>query len=255
MAKNKQTLDQQIENDPKRSAALVDEAEKGNAGFTLESGNQVQKNYFNLPFEVHYRGPLNVTTYEFKSDVEVERFSDVKVVHMEQGRAWGVTFSCGNNNGPELYCCIAGLHDETAPDWLRFEDEEDINFNYGCDYAISIVGDEIRFTEEDIDSADEMDFCGLGSFIAYDFDSLEPDYIILDADDSRIKVDVEGYVLDEDGDRVGNERTFNPDDLDEDDFDDYTTCDVWEAKAAWITKLLEAHFPKDRNLRLAFDTE
>ena len=255
MAKSKLTLDQQIEIDSKRSAALVDEAEKGNTGFTLESGNQVQKNYFNLPFEVHYRGPLNVTTYEFKSDVEVERFSDVKVVHMEQGRAWGVTFSCSKNYGPELYCCIVGLHDETAPDWLSFEEEDDINFNYGCDYAVSIEGDEISFIDDDIDDADEMDYCGLDAFIAYDFDSLKPDYIILDADDSRMKVDVEGYLLDEYGNRMGNERAFIPDDLDEDDFDDYTTCDVWEAKASWVTKLLEARFPKDRNLRLALDTE
>ena len=74
--------------------------------------------YFKLPFEVHYSECVSVTQYEFKSDIETDRFADVKAVHMEQGRSWGALFSCDKNNGPELYCCLTDSHDEVEPSWL-----------------------------------------------------------------------------------------------------------------------------------------
>ncbi len=217
----------------------------------------VGKDYFNLPFEVFYSGPLSTTSYEFKSDIKVKRFKDVKIVHMEQGRAYGVLFTCSNNNGPELYCCLQGHHDEVAPKWLSFESEDDISMNYGCDYAVEVVDGMIRFIEEDdeIEGADEMEHCCVYEFLEYELVGASPDYIVLDADDSRIKIDTEGYVLDEDGKRVGGEKLFEPDELDEDKFEDFTTRELWEAKAEWVKHILEKQFPLDEKLQLAHDTE
>jgi hypothetical protein len=215
------------------------------------------KDYFKLPFEVFYSGPVSVTSFEFKSDNSVKRFKDVKVAHMEQGRSWGVLFSCSNNNGPELYCCLKGLHDEVAPEWLAFESEDDIRMNHGCDYAVKVEGELIRFIEEEdeIEGADEMEHCCVYGFLEYELDSASPDYIVLDADDSRIKIDTEGYVLDEEGNRINGEKLFEPEELDEIKFEDFTRRELWEAKAEWVSYILEKQFPRDKKLRLAHDTE
>jgi hypothetical protein len=217
----------------------------------------IVKDYFKLPFEVFYSGPLSITSYEFKSDIKVKRFKDVKVVHMEQGRAYGVLFTCSNNNGPELYCCLQDLHDEVVPEWLSFESEDDIRMNYGSDYAVEVVSGMIRFIEDEdeIEGADEMEHCCDYSFLQYELGGVSPDYIVLDADDSRIKIDIEGYVLDEDGKRLDSKKLFEPDELDEVQFEDFTTRDLWEAKAEWVKHILEKQFPSDKKLRLAHDTE
>jgi hypothetical protein len=217
--------------------------------------DELGKDYLKLPFEVFYSGPLSVTSYEFKSDIPVKRFKDVKVVHMEQGRSWGVTFKCSNNNGPELFCCLNDLHDEVAPEWLSFESEEDIRFNYGCDYAVKIADELISFVAEQVDSEDELEYCCAYSFLAYELESERPDYIVLDANDSRIMIDSEGYVLYKDCNRLESKKLFEPNALDEDEFSDYTTCELWEAKAEWVKLILEEQFPRDKKLRLAFDTE
>ncbi len=216
----------------------------------------VGKDYFKLPFEVFYSGPLSITSYEFKSDIKVKRFKDVKVVHMEQGRAYGVLFSCSNNKGPELYCCLQDLHDEVAPKWLSFESEDDIRMNYGCDYSVEVVDGMIRFIEEEDENegADEMDHCCVYGFLEYELGGVSPDYIVLDADDSRIKIDIEGYVLDADGKRLDSKKLFEPYELDENKFEDFTTRELWEAKAEWVKHILDKQFPSDKKLRLAHDT-
>lgn len=221
--------------------------------------------YFKLPFEVHYSESVSVTQYEFKSDITANRFSDVKAVHMEQGRSWGALFSCDKNNGPELYCCLKDCHDEVEPTWLIFLEEDDISFNYGCDYAVQIEGNEIRFVgltneQEDEDSEEylnvnDMDYCCSYAFMAYEIGQSCPDYIILDADDSRIKIDLDGYELDDDDNRIESRRIIDTDVLDEERYEDYETRELWDAKFGWVKLILEIDFPKDKNLSLAWQTE
>ncbi len=217
--------------------------------------------YFKLPFEVHYSEHVGVNQLEFKSDINPKSFSDIKVVHQEQGGAWGVSFYCGNNTGAELYCCITNGHDEVEPTWLEFLEEENIDFNSGTNYKVVVHKDEIRFEyfsdeEEDEDSeeyldVDNMDYCCY-AFMAYEIEASYPDYFILDADDTRIKVNSDGYVLDED-DEPTEERIFDPDELEE--RLEYTTRDMWEAKADWVEAVLKKSFPKQANLKLSSDTE
>ena len=66
-------------------------------------------------------------------------------------------------------------------------------------------------------------------------------------------MNLDGFVLDEDGQET-EERIFNPEDLDEDDFGDYTRLDMWEAKFDWVKSVLKKDFPKQTNLKLSFDT-
>ena len=221
--------------------------------------------YFKLPFEVHYSECVSVTTYEFKSDIEANRFVDVKAVHMEQGRSWGTEFSCDENKGPELYCCLTNSHDEVAPNWLSFQEESDIRFNYGCDYTVQIEGDEIKFVsltdeQQDEDSEeyldlDSMDYCCSNAFYAYEIGQSTPEYIILDAGDSRIKIDLDGYELDEENNRIESKRIINTDELDDEQYGDYENCELWDAKFEWVKSILESDFPKDKNLSLSWGTE
>jgi seryl-tRNA synthetase len=45
--------------------------------------------YFKLPFEVYYGDYVPVTSAELLSDIEVRKFSDLKVMHEEQGACFG----------------------------------------------------------------------------------------------------------------------------------------------------------------------
>jgi hypothetical protein len=221
--------------------------------------------YFKLPFEVHYSDCISVTQYEFKSDKKTDRFADVKAVHMDQGRSWGTEFSCDKNNGPELYCCLTNSHDEVAPNWLSFQEESDIRFNHGCNYAVQIEGDEIKFvelTDEQEDEGsdeylniDDMDYYCSYAFMAYEIGQSCPDYIILDAEDSRIKIDLDGYELDDEDNRIESRRIINIDELDYDEYCDYESSELWDAKYEWVKLTLETDFPKDKNLSLAFRTQ
>ena len=226
--------------------------------------NTKKPDYFKLPFEVFYSEHVAVTMLEFKSDIAVENFEDVKIVHREQGGSWGSSFYCAENKGPELYCCIHNLHDDVAPEWLNFLDEDNMDMNSGDNFAVKVENGEIVFSElteeqEDEESEeyldiDNMDYCCSWTFLVYELGDSSPDYIILDADESRIKVSLDGFVLDEEGNET-EERVFNPEELDEEEFEDYTRQDMWEAKFDWVKSILEKDFPKQTNLKLSFHTE
>jgi len=221
--------------------------------------------YFKLPFEVFYSDCLNVTQYEFKSDIKTKNFKDVKAVHMEQGRSWGTSFSCDKNNGPELYCCLMNNHDEVEPSWLSFLEEDDIDFNYGEDYAVQINGNEVAFVNLSDEQADEdseeyldvdgMDYCCSYAFGAYQIGDADPDYIILDAGNTNIKIDLEGYELDENGERIESSRIINTDELDDEKYGDYETRELYDAKNDWLKSVLEKDFPKDKKLILSYKSE
>ena len=226
---------------------------------------QSAPDYLRLPFEVYYSEHIAVTMMELKSDIKVKKFEDIKTVHKEQGGSWGTSFSCADNKGPELYCCINNLHDEVAPDWLQFLEEDNMDMNYGCDYAVVIEGKEIKFVgltdeqqDEDSDEfldVDNMEQCCSWTFFVYELGDSTPDYLILDAEDSRLKVSLDGFVLDDEGNQT-DDRIFDPDELNEDEFEDYSSKEMWEAKSDWVHSVINADFPKQKEkFRLAVDTE
>lgn len=221
--------------------------------------------YFKLPFEVHYSGPIGMYQMEFMSNIEIKYFSDIKVVHVDEGNSWGVTFLCDDNNGPELYCCITNDHLEVAPEWLNFMGEDNINFNYGNNFKVTINKDKVRFDdlsdeEQDEESeayldVDSMEPCCSYAFGAYMIGRDSPDYIVLDAEGARITVDLDGYVLD-DALNPTSERIFNPNDLAKrtDLKDRYEKQTLWDAKAAWVALVFETDFPEQKALKLSLDS-
>jgi hypothetical protein len=222
----------------------------------------VTPDYFKLPFEVHYREAIPVMNYEFKTDIDLKSFKDVKAVHMEQGNCWGASFSCLNNNGSELYCCLTNGHGEVKPPWLQFEGEANIDFNYGCDYAVVIERNQIKFNElteeqKDEDSEeylnmDNMDYCCSYAFHGYVIGEAIPEFIILDSKGSRLKIDLDGYELDEEGKRIESRRIINTDDLDDDKYQDFETSEIYDAKFEWVNAVLKKDFKKDIKLSLSF---
>jgi hypothetical protein len=230
------------------------------------AGNKSETpDYFKLPFEVYYSEAIPVTQYQFKTNIDLKSFKDVKAVHKEQGSSWGASFSCPKNNGPELYCCLINGHDEVKPSWLQFEEESDIDFNYGCNYAVVIDGGKINFaepTEEQEDEGseeyldmDNMDYCCSYAYDAYELGEATPDYIILDAKNTRIKIDLDGYELDDEDNRIESRRIINTDELDGEQYEDYETLELFDTKFAWVKSILEKDFPKDKSLSLEWGTE
>lgn len=221
--------------------------------------------YFKLPFEVYYSEHITVTIMDFKSDLKVRKFEDIKIVHMQQGGSWGTRFLCSKNNGTELYCCLANLHDEVKPDWLSFIEEDNMDMNSGTDFIVQVDGSEIRFIELTFDQQDEdseeflnfdnMNHCCSVTFFVYELADSLPSYLILDAENSRVKINLDGFVLDDD-DNPTDERLFDPDELDIEKYQDYTNKGMWEAKFDWVKSVLEKDFPKQKNkLKLSINTD
>jgi hypothetical protein len=217
-----------------------------------------KKDYFKLPFEVFYSEYIPITQNEFKSDIDLENFSDIKVVHQEQGLCWGTRFGCSKNTGPELYCCIINGHDEVQPSWLEVLEEDSADFNSGDNFAVEIKENKVRFrdfTEDELDEeskayldVDSMDYFGGDSVFAYHLDQSSPDYIVLDAEDSRIKVNLDGFVLDEEGMPTA-ERIFDPQELNDEELSEYSSRDLYDLRYEWITNTFANNFPNEKSLK------
>ena len=102
------------------------------------------------------------------------------------------------------------------------------------------------FNSDDYLDIDFMD--GIpDTFFAYHLGDSSPDYLVLDSENSRIKVDLEGYVLDE-NDQKTNIRIFNPSDFDEDSYQYAERRDFWDMQDEWMAGVLSAQFPKEKDL-------
>lgn len=217
----------------------------------------VKKDYFKLPFDIKYEN-LEVTSYELLYNEDGEkpkRFSDLVALRQETGRSYGVTFSCNSNSGGELRACILEQLDEVIPPWLSLEEEESIDFDWGCYLGTKIDGDLITFVRNDVEDEDELSECGEGIYI-YSLEGCDPEYLILDAEDSRIKVSMGGYLLveDEEGFEVEGDQIFDVETIEEMEFDDVETLDMFAKRSRWIDSVLE-RFPKDKKLKLDFNTD
>lgn len=216
-----------------------------------------KKDFFKLPFEIKFES-LGVTTYELLYNGDngaPKRFADYVAVKKEMGTCDGVIYRCNKNNGGELRACIVNELDEVIPDWLDFEEEEYMDFNYGCYLGTTIDGDLVSYVEGEVEDEDELSESGECLYV-YSLEGCDPEYLILDADDSRIKVSMDGYLLveDEEGFEEEGEQIFSPEDVEELEFDDVQTLDEYAKRSRWIESILEK-FPKDKKLKLDFNTD
>ena len=223
----------------------------------------MKPDYFKLPFEVHYNGAVEVTSFEFMSDVTVKQFSDIKIFRKQQGVSFNPSFDCTSNRGPELYCCIINGHDQVQPNWLFVTNEDDVKINFQTDLKVVVDANYVSFeqlSDEELDQesaeyidVEEMDYCSTSGYMAYELELSVPEYLVLDSAGSRVKVDLQGYVLDDDGEATG-ERVFDPEVLQDDEkLQDYSSLDMWEATAEWVNWIITTEFPDDINLSLSSD--
>ena len=201
------------------------------------------KDYLRLPFEVHYHH-LSYTSLELLSeDYKITQPNDFKGIRIEQGNARGVTFYCAENTGAELMCCITDSHEQTVPVWLRWIGEEDLNINYGQKIGLEIDGNSLNKIEVDPDDLEDL----VESGCCTEFYSLEEesiDYIILDADGDRIKIDEYGCAVEFNEDDEEGELFIDVEKLSEDEsLSNYSTMTHSEDIDMWIIDLWVKKFP------------
>jgi hypothetical protein len=224
----------------------------------VQAKKATKPNYLKLPFEVYYER-LGIKIYELLSDVKPIKFSDIKATKMSMGDAFGLSFLCDTNNGGELCCAMENDHGYAVPNWLSLLNEENADFNWGETYKVEIRNKKIIFTEppeeesdEWLEEAESYDYIGeaLGAYL-FD-DNQEPDYLILDASGSRIKINVDGYQIDEQGNQIGSKKLLDLEKIAE--RGDYETTDLDALKAEWIAGLVKK-FPNDKGLSFDMSSE
>ena len=205
------------------------------------------KDYLRLPFEVHYHH-LSYTSLELLSeDYKITQPSDFKGIRVEQGNARGVTFYCAENTGAELMCCLTASHDETCPVWLEMIDEEDLNMNHGELLGVEIDSNSLNMNATEPEEAEYLETTGY-SIGLYRLTEESIDYIILDADGDRIKIDEYGYAIevteendeDEEGELIIDVEKLSQDES----LSNYSTMSDSEAQDMWIIKVWTEKFPQ-----------
>lgn len=209
-----------------------------------------KKDYLRLPFEVYYSGPISYASLELTAEVDrLKKPKEIKGVHIEEGNAYGLNFYCANNGGGELLCCLTASHDGTVPSWLKFIEVEEVNMNHGYNTGVELTGVELNLNAPESDESEYLETTGVEKGI-YRLTSEDVDYIILDADGDRIKIDSYGCLIDEDRDDEDDDSTESPQIIDVEklaemeDISEYTTKSYQEAQDEWIAEVWAKYFPK-----------
>ena len=198
------------------------------------------KDYLRLPFEVHY-GHLSYTSLELLSEeYKIEKPIDFKGILIEQGNAKGITFYCAENTGSELMCCLTASHDETCPVWLKMIDENDLNMNHGEILGVEIDDDGLNLLATEPEEAEFLEPTGYSTGL-YRLHGESIDYIIVDAEGDRIKIDEDGYAIQfnkkEEKEEEEGELIIDVENLSQDEsLSNYSTMSNSEAQDMWIIK-------------------
>ena len=98
-----------------------------------------------------------------------------------------------------------------------------------------------------------MEPCGIDGFHVYEFDETAPEYIILDPDNSRVKVNLNGCILDENGEETG-EILFDPIKIEEmvELMEFNWNGLLEEAIKKWVKETLEKDFPQQSHLEFVY---
>lgn len=164
--------------------------------------------YLNLPFEVHFER-MNTLGYELMHEPRKppKKIKDYKVIEVTQGRVVDVTFRCADPSDGRLIYVMCGNLDEIIPDWLEMisdDDYLDIKWAQRSKFKIDKYGALKLEADEDSDEDEYEDYeSGERSTFDYVAEGFRPDYLIVDADGSRLKIDLEGYKLDAKNKRSG----------------------------------------------------
>lgn len=213
-------------------------------------------------FKVFYgfQNHVNLHTMEFYSEnANPTRFSEVVAMREEFGTISNLSLQCDSNSGLELIFCILNLHTGVNPKWLSFIHEEEMckDVDHGSDYFVRVKEGKIYFDlmqESEWDSFKRMYACGSYDLFSLDLSTAKPRCFVLDAENKRIAIDSEGFVLDDDLNRT-NERLFTPEELIEFATSRWFVDTQHLSRPAlqdihdWIDTALAVDFPLDSNLQ------
>jgi hypothetical protein len=164
--------------------------------------------YLNLPFEVHF-ARMNTVGYELmhKPGKPPKKLKDYKVIEATSGRVFDVTFRCTDPSDGQLIYVMCGNLDEVIPNWLEMiSDDDNLDIKWARRSKFKIDKNK-ALQLEDVDDGDEDEYedyeNGEHSTFDYVAEGFRPDYLIVDADGSRLKIDLEGYKLDAKNKRLG----------------------------------------------------
>lgn len=193
--------------------------------------------YLNLPFEIHF-ARMNTVGYElvYKPGKPPKKIKDYKVIEAKQGRVYDVTFRCDENNSGELIYVMRGDVDEFIPDWLEMiSDDDGLDIKWSRRSKFRIEKNVIQIDEDDEGDYDDYEY-GDMSVTYYQAEGFTPDYLIVDADGSRLKIDLEGYKLDAKNKRIGETPvvTYTEDQSDEVDVAGRDDYDIDYEVARWF---------------------
>lgn len=169
--------------------------------------------YTKLPFEVHFKR-LGVVSYEFiYTGRQPKTLHNYRAIAKSEGDAWDVTFRCDDPQGGALLYVLAGRIDEYIPDWLYLVDENDWEISSRQSFRFSVAETRLKLARAIDGECYESSGFGATFYSAHDF---QPDYLVLDADGSRLVVDAVGYMLAEDDSRIEASPVvaFSKDDVD-----------------------------------------
>lgn len=157
--------------------------------------------YKSLPFEVHFER-MSITSYEFLYEISRSgQLSDsFMAIEMAQGDARDVTFRCDDPSGGALAYVVSGRLDEYIPPWLELVDEGSADLSASESFLYTIKHGELILGGEVESDGYEHSGEGLTFYCAY---GEAPDYLVLDAEGSRVVVDRNGFLMAEDGSRIG----------------------------------------------------
>lgn len=193
--------------------------------------------YLNLPFEIHY-AHMNTVGYEpmHKPGKPPKKNKDYKVMEVKQGRVYDVTFRCDDPSSGELIFVMRGNLDEFIPDWLEMiSDDDGLEIKWSRRSKFRIEKNVIQIDGDDDGDYEDYDYGEMGATY-YQPEGFTPDYLIVDADGSRLKIDLEGYKLDAKNNRVGKAPvvTYTDDQADEMDVDSRDEYDISYEVAGWF---------------------
>ena len=176
--------------------------------------------YLNLPFEVHFSS-IAITTYELMYDPEhpPKWMEDYPAIECLQGTSESTVFECLDNTHGELKAVlVGGKLEDYIPRWLSLVSEENVEMNSGEKFAFSIRDGEMHL-ENEINEYDHLEHEGdIATPSFYGNCGTEPDFIVLDSKNTRVSIDLQGFELNNDGERVSDKPLF---DFDSDEMHEY----------------------------------
>ena len=201
------------------------------------AGTKKTPDYLNLPFEVHFAS-MNTVGFELmhKPGKPPKKIKDYKVIEAQSARVFDVTFRCDDPSSGKLIYIMSGNLDEFIPEWLeKISDDDNLDIKSAQRSKFYIDNQAIELQDDDDGDYEDYEYGDRNTF-DYSTSGFSPDYLIVDADGSRLKIDLQGYKLGVNNKRIGKLPivTYTEEQSDETDVMSRDEYDVRYEIARWF---------------------